>query len=63
VFPLVQFEHGLAGFKQMPLQNPGLFKLHQRTINGRQPYIHMVGQQLLIDIFCRQAASPVSDKT
>lgn len=48
---LIEFEHGLAGFKMIAMQQSGLFKLGKNSINGCKPDVHVFCQQNLVDIF------------
>ena len=56
VVTLVQFKHGLAGLEVMADQQTGLFELGQDAVNRRQPDLHAVIEQQLVDILRRQVA-------
>ena len=56
VLPFIQFENRLAGFKMMTLQQTRLFELRQHAVYGGQSNIHIVGQQVAINVFCRDVA-------
>ena len=47
----VQLEDRLAGFEMVTNQKPGLLKLRQHAINGRETDVETFGQELFVDIF------------
>jgi len=53
---LVQFEHCLARFEMITRQQTSLLELGQDAINGRQPDVEVLGQQLLVHVFGRHVA-------
>lgn len=53
---VIQFKNSFAGFKMMALQNAGLFKLGQNSVNGSQTDILLFRQQQAVDVFCGQMA-------
>ena len=52
--PLVQLEHGLAGFEVVAAQQAGLLKLGQHPVDGGQADVGVFGQQGLVDVFGAQ---------
>lgn len=63
VISFVELEHRLAGFKMASQQNPGLFKLGEHPVDGRQPNVDRVAEQGTVDVFGRQMAAgrPMED--
>lgn len=53
---LVQFENGFSRLEMMADQQPGLFKLSEYAINGRQPDFHAIVKQQPVNVFCREMA-------
>ena len=53
VFAAIDLENGLAGFKEMALEQAGLFELGEHPIDRRQANIHVLGDQHAVHIFCR----------
>jgi len=58
VFALVEFKHGLAGFKIMALQQTRLLKLRQHAIDGGQADVLVVLDQLAVNIFGGEVLLP-----
>ena len=54
VIAFVQFVNRFAGFKMVALQNAGLFKLGQHTVNRRHADFHALFQQDTVHIFRTQ---------
>lgn len=50
----VEFEHGLAGFKVIALQQAGLLELRQHTIDSCQTDVQIVCEQHFVDVFRTQ---------
>ena len=46
----VEFEHGAAGFKMMPLQQAGVLELGQHAIDRGEAGVHAVGDQQLVHV-------------
>ena len=53
VLAVVDFENGLAGFEEVTLEQPSLFKLGKDAVDGGQSNIHVFSDQRAIDVFCR----------
>ena len=53
---LVEFEHCLAGFEMISMQQPSLFKLGQHTIDCCQTDIHIIRQKDFVDVFGTEMA-------
>ena len=51
VSPLVEFKDSLAGFKKMSLQQACLLELCQHAVDSGQSDIHILADQVAIDIF------------
>lgn len=58
VSALVEFEYGFAGFKVMAFQQTCLLELRQHTIDGCQPDVLVVLDQLAVDIFGGEVLQP-----
>ena len=54
VFALVQLKHGLAGLEIMALQQTRLLELRQHAIDGGQPDVLVVLDQLAVNVFGRK---------
>jgi len=53
---LVELEDGLAGFKMVATEQPGLLKLREYPVNGCQTDIKILGKKELVDILGRQVS-------
>lgn len=53
---LIELKNGFAAFEMMAHEQTGGLKLCQHTINRRQTDIHLLGEQMPIDILRRQMA-------
>lgn len=53
---VIDFENRLAGFKEVALEQAGLFKLRQNAIDSGQANIHVFIDEHAIDVFRRHVA-------
>ncbi len=53
VAAFVEFKNGAPTLKMMALEQAGLFKLRQHTVNRRQPDVGILVKQQFIDVFRR----------
>lgn len=49
----VEFEHGLAGFEIAARQQPRLLELREHAIDGGQPDVEFLCQQIAVNVFRR----------
>lgn len=50
----IQFEYGFTGFEMIAMKQTRLLELREHAVHRREPDIHILGEQNLVDVFCTQ---------